>query len=87
MKSLAAGKRIPEAADPKVRVKQANAAARVQLVRTDFINAVQVYPFSGGALYQVYTAPGQITAQITEAVYDSPSGKYLLVPRGAKRPI
>ncbi|MEY9181348.1 TrbI/VirB10 family protein [Bradyrhizobium sp. USDA 313] len=28
--------------------------------------------------------PGQVTAQITEAVYDSPSGKYLLVPQGAK---
>ncbi len=27
---------------------------------------------------------GQITAQVTEAVYDSPSGKYLLVPQGAK---
>ncbi|MCA1437258.1 P-type conjugative transfer protein TrbG [Bradyrhizobium sp. BRP20] len=61
LKPLAAGKRTPEAADPKVRVKQANAAARVQPVRNGFINAVQVYPFSGGALYQVYTAPGQIT--------------------------
>ncbi|MCA1396937.1 TrbI/VirB10 family protein [Bradyrhizobium sp. BRP56] len=28
--------------------------------------------------------PGQVTAQVTEAVYDSPSGKYLLVPQGAK---
>jgi type IV secretion system protein VirB9 len=44
-----------------VRVNQANAAARVQPVRDGFINAVQVYPFSGGALYQVYTAPGQVT--------------------------
>ncbi|MDA9391616.1 conjugal transfer protein TrbG [Bradyrhizobium sp. CCBAU 45394] len=61
LKLLAAGKRTTEAADPKVRVKQANAAARVQPVRNGFINAVQVYPFSGGALYQVYTAPGQIT--------------------------
>ncbi|QPF95369.1 P-type conjugative transfer protein TrbG [Bradyrhizobium commune] len=61
LKPLAAGKHVPEAADPKVRVKQANAAARVQPVRNGFINAVQVYPFSGGALYQVYTAPGQIT--------------------------
>ena len=32
-----------------------------QPVRNGFINAVQVYPFSGGALYQVYTAPGEIT--------------------------
>jgi len=28
--------------------------------------------------------PGQITAQVTEAVYDSPAGKYLLIPQGAK---
>jgi len=55
------GRPAPEAADPAVRVNQANAAARVQPVRNGFINAVQVYPFSGGALYQVYAAPGQIT--------------------------
>jgi type IV secretion system protein VirB10 len=28
--------------------------------------------------------PGQITAQVTEAVYDSPTGQYLLVPQGTK---
>jgi len=28
--------------------------------------------------------PGQITAQVTENVYDSPTGKILLVPQGAK---
>lgn len=28
--------------------------------------------------------PGQITAQVTENVYDSPTGSYLLVPQGAK---
>src|SRR6202020_2301396 len=46
---------------PAARINQANAAARVQPVRNGFINAVQVYPFSGGALYLVYTAPGEIT--------------------------
>ena len=54
-------RRTPEAPDPTVRVNQANAAARVQPVRAGFINAVQVYPFTPGALYQVYTAVGQIT--------------------------
>ena len=24
--------------------------------------------------------PGQVTAQVTEHVYDSPTGKYLLIP-------
>jgi type IV secretion system protein TrbI len=28
--------------------------------------------------------PDQITAQVTEAVYDSPTGNYLLIPQGAK---
>lgn len=28
--------------------------------------------------------PGEITAQVTENVYDSPTGKYLLVPQGAR---
>ena len=28
--------------------------------------------------------PGQITAQVTENVYDTPSGRFLLIPQGAK---
>jgi type IV secretion system protein VirB9 len=61
LKPLNTGKPTPEAVDPAGRINQANAAARVQPVRNGFINAVQVYPYSGGALYQVYTAPGDIT--------------------------
>ena len=38
-----------------------NNAARMQPTRADYINAVQVYPFSDGALYQVYAAPGEVT--------------------------
>lgn len=51
----------PEVADPTTRVTQANLAARIQPTRAGFINAVQVYPYSPGALYQVYTSPGEIT--------------------------
>src|SRR3546814_10079270 len=51
----------PEPADPSARVSQANAAARVQPVRDGFINAIQLYPWTEGALYQVYTSPGQVT--------------------------
>ena len=57
----------PEAADPRVRVDQANGAARVQPTRAGYINAVQVYPFSDGALYQLYAAPGEITDIALEA--------------------
>jgi type IV secretion system protein VirB10 len=28
--------------------------------------------------------PGQITAQVSENVYDTPTGKYLLIPQGAR---
>jgi type IV secretion system protein TrbI len=28
--------------------------------------------------------PGQVTAQVTENVFDSPTGRYLLIPQGAK---
>jgi hypothetical protein len=51
----------PEPGDPRKRVEKANAAARVQPTRNGYINAVQVYPFSPGALYQVYAAPGQVS--------------------------
>ena len=51
----------PESADPRARVDQANGEARVQPTRAGYLNAIQVYPFSEGALYQVYAAPGEIT--------------------------
>ncbi|MEW6626905.1 MAG: P-type conjugative transfer protein TrbG [Pseudomonadota bacterium] len=51
----------PEPADPRRRVGVANDAARVQPVRDGFLNAIQQYPWTEGALYQVYTAPGQVT--------------------------
>ncbi|MGO4712171.1 P-type conjugative transfer protein TrbG [Bradyrhizobium sp. 2TAF24] len=50
-----------QASTPTERVENANAAARVQPRREGYYNAIQVYPWSEGALYQVYAAPGQIT--------------------------
>ena len=61
LKPLPTRKPAPEPKDPAVRVATANEAARVQPTRDGYINAVQVYPFTEGALYQVYTAPGQVT--------------------------
>jgi len=61
LKPVDGGKKTTEAADPKARISAANEAARMQPVRDGFINAVQVYPFAVGALYQVYAAPGQVT--------------------------
>ena len=52
---------MAEAPDPRRRVASANAAARIEPSRDGYLNAVQVYPYSDGALYQVYASPGEIT--------------------------
>ena len=51
----------PELGDPLARIDEANGQARVEPRRVGYLNAIQVYPFSDGALYQVYAAPGEIT--------------------------
>ncbi|TIP08728.1 MAG: P-type conjugative transfer protein TrbG [Mesorhizobium sp.] len=61
MKPVGTSKAKAEPGDPKLRISQANEAARMQPVRDGFINAIQLYPWSEGALYQVYAAPGQVT--------------------------
>ncbi|WP_405045836.1 P-type conjugative transfer protein TrbG [Pseudomonas protegens] len=52
---------VPEPTDEKVRVSRANAEARIAPTREGYVNAIQVWPYSDGALYQVYAAPGRVT--------------------------
>ena len=52
----------PEPADETARVARANAEARVAPTREGYVNAIQVWPYTDGALYQVYAAPGRVTA-------------------------
>jgi type IV secretion system protein VirB9 len=61
-------KPVPEKADkakddkqPKERVAEANALAKIEPVRDGYINAIQVYPYTQGALYQLYAAVNQVT--------------------------
>ncbi len=54
-------KREPQSSDPSERVDNANEAARVEPARDGYVNAIQVYPFSSGALYRLYTAPEQVS--------------------------
>ena len=51
----------PEPTDEKARVSLANQEARVAPSREGYINAIQVWPYADGALYQVYTSPGRVT--------------------------
>lgn len=66
-------KRLPDVAapqaspDPKQRVSDANRAARVEPVLDGYLNAMQVWPFSPAALYQVYTSPGRVTDLMLQA--------------------
>lgn len=54
-------KSTPEPADEKLRVSRANEEARVAPSREGYVNAIQVWPYADGALYQVYTSPGRVT--------------------------
>ena len=54
-------KTAPESTDEKVRVSRANAEARIAPTREGYVNAIQVWPFTDGALYQVYASVGRVT--------------------------
>ncbi|MBN8780362.1 MULTISPECIES: P-type conjugative transfer protein TrbG [unclassified Thiobacillus] len=54
-------KTAPESVDEKVRVTRANQEARIAPTREGYVNAIQVWPFTDGALYQVYASPGRVT--------------------------
>ncbi len=55
-----------DAKEPLARVAAANGAARIEPRREGYFNAVQVFPYSPGGLYQVYVAPGQVTDMALE---------------------
>lgn len=57
----ARGGKNAEAKEPVERIDTANEAARVQPRKAGYYNALQVFSYSPGALYQIYAAPGQIT--------------------------
>jgi P-type conjugative transfer protein TrbG len=58
-------------------VAAANRSATLEPARQGFSNAVQVYPYADGLLFQVYTAPGRVTdiaLQPSEALVAVASG-------------
>lgn len=56
-----AGRPTPEPASEQVRVTRANAEARIAPTLEGYVNAIQVWPYTDGALYQLYAAPGRVT--------------------------
>lgn len=57
----------PEAARPLTRVEAANKAAVREPTTAGYINAVQVYPWSEGALYRLFAAPEHVSDITLEA--------------------
>lgn len=51
----------PDKRPPKARVDAANHAALHEPTRDGWIDAVQIYPYTSGALYRLYAAPEQIS--------------------------
>src|SRR6185295_4465430 len=52
---------------PGTKIEAANAAAKIDPSSDGFINAIQVYPYTKGALYQLYGAVNQVTDITLEA--------------------
>jgi P-type conjugative transfer protein TrbG len=50
-----------DARPPTVRIEAANKAARQEPNKDGYLNAIQVYPFTQGALYRLYAAPEQVS--------------------------
>jgi type IV secretion system protein TrbG len=62
LKKLGAkSKAVAENDDPLARVDEANAAATREPVKAGYINAIQVYPYSSGALYRLYASTNQVS--------------------------
>jgi P-type conjugative transfer protein TrbG len=59
--------RAKDETTPKDRVDGANRDARIEPARDGYINAIQVYPYTVGALYQLYAAVNQVTSIALEA--------------------
>ena len=53
--------RKPEPASPVAAISEGASAARIEPSTDGYVNAVQVYPYTEGALYQLYASPGQVS--------------------------
>lgn len=57
----------PAAESPERAIEKGAKAARIEPSLSGYVNAVQVYPYTEGALYRLYGAPGQVSDIALEA--------------------
>jgi len=46
---------------PVAAISEGTSAARIEPSADGYVNAVQIYPYTEGALYQLYASPGQVS--------------------------
>lgn len=51
---------------PEEAVAKANKAARIEPTRAGYINAIQVYPWTDGALYRLYASPEKVSTIVLQ---------------------
>lgn len=51
----------PKPASPAAAIAEGRVAARIEPTPEGYMNAVQVYPYAEGALFQLYASPGQVS--------------------------
>ena len=61
MKEIPVPSVAPTKISPTDAIRQGSEEARIEPSRDGYINAVQVYPYTQGALYRLYSAPGQVS--------------------------
>lgn len=58
----AKGEKVP----PEQAIATANKAARIEPTRAGYINAIQVYPWTEGALYRLYSSPEKVSTIVLQ---------------------
>ena len=67
LKPIPGKKRFEEPVPPQEAVLKANQAARMEPTRAGYINAIQVYPWTEGALYRLYASPEKVSTIALQA--------------------
>jgi type IV secretion system protein TrbG len=66
-----------EKIEPQQAIASANQAARIEPTRSGYVNAMQIYPWTEGALYRVYASPEKVSSielQAGEELIDISAG-------------
>ncbi len=61
MKKTPTPSRAPKSVSPEEAVRKGSREARIEPSLDGYMNAVQVFPYTKGALYRLYAAPGQVS--------------------------